>query len=168
MFRILTCWEQTSWVCTSATMELNQGLLGKNPATWRPNHSAAQPLGHPAWYRSFSKGTLTLGSLSSNNDNGTATVTQTLLENEHLGIKWWLFCDYYFFLASFIVDRARCKWTVRSAACWSKCREWEIYCCLLQLKLWIWKVHVVIWQQDYFSSFSQSDHCFLASSLSFR
>lgn len=33
----------------------------------------------------FLNGTLTLGSLCSNNGNGTATVTQTLLENEHLG-----------------------------------------------------------------------------------
>ena len=29
--------------------------------------------------------------------------------------KWWLFFDYCFFLSFFIVDRARCKWTGRSA-----------------------------------------------------
>ena len=59
--------------------------------------------------------------------------------------------------------------------------KWKIYCCVfkLSLKPKIWKFHVVIWQatsknctmcvphvqHDYFSTFCQSDHSFLASSL---
>jgi len=43
----------------------------------------------------------------------TATVTKTSLEKKHLGI-WYIFCGHCFFLASFIVDSARCKWTGRS------------------------------------------------------
>ena len=49
------------------------------------------------------------GSLSSNG-NGNENITWKLTFR-----KCWLFSDYCFFLASFIVDRARCKWTGRSA-----------------------------------------------------
>ena len=41
-------------------------------------------------------------------------LTKTSLENKHLGNGGY-FRNYCFFLASFIVDRARCKWTGRSA-----------------------------------------------------
>ena len=44
----------------------------------------------------------------------TATATKTSLENEHLGNDDSV-CDYGFFLAAFIVDKARCKWTDRRA-----------------------------------------------------
>ena len=44
----------------------------------------------------------------------TATAMETSLENKHLGNGGY-FRNYCFFLASFLVDRARCKWTGRSA-----------------------------------------------------
>ena len=40
-----------------------------------------------------------------------ATATETSLENKHLGNGDYYLCDYCFFLISFIVDRAGCKWT---------------------------------------------------------
>ena len=57
--------------------------------------------------------------------------------------------------------------------------KWKIYCCVftLSLKLWIWNFYTMSFgrlshrivlkrmlhvQHDYFSSFIQSDHCFLA------
>ena len=87
---------------------------------------------------------------------------------------------YCFFLASFIVDTARCKWTGGSAVeenignerftvVFSRCRlnlksgnfklSFGRLCQRIGLKC---VPHV---QHDYFSSFNQSDHCFLASSL---
>ena len=45
--------------------------------------------------------------------NVTATATKMSLENKHL--RNGNFCDYCFFLASFIVDRARWKWTRTTA-----------------------------------------------------
>ena len=49
----------------------------------------------------------------------------------HLKINIWemmtIICDYFFFLASFIVDRARSKWTGRNTV------EVKIYRCELTL-----------------------------------
>ena len=77
---------------------------------------------HPvSKWRYDCKNPLILVSLSSNDRNG----------NETPPGKWWLFCDYCFFLASFIVDRARCKSTARSTV------EADIgmkdYCCVFTL-----------------------------------
>ena len=68
----------------------------------------------------------------------------------------------------------------RSAlACHNKGKEGKIYCCDLSSKPQIWKFPVVVWQtsqniapksvlhvqHDYFSSFNQSNHWFVALSL---
>ena len=105
---------------------------------------------------------------------------ETSLENKHLGNGGY-FRNYCFFLASFIVDRARCKWTGRSAVEQNIENErFTVVCsrCRLNLKFGNFTLsfgrlrqrivlkcvpHV---QHDYFSSFNQLDHCFLASSLS--
>ena len=60
---------------------------------------------------------------SSNDFNGNENVT------------WWLFYDYCFFLASFIVDRTSYKCTVVEMRGWSKYREWKFYTCVLTLSL---------------------------------
>ena len=90
------------------------------------------------------------------------------------------FCDYCFFFASFFVDRARCKWTGRSAVevnienerftvvC-SRCRE-NLTFGNFTLSFGRWRQRIVLKcvphvQHYQFSSFNQSDHCFLASSL---
>ena len=70
-----------------------------------------------------------------------ATATKTSLENIYLGKVT------IFFLASFVVDRARCKWTGRSAAEVNIENErFTVVCSRLSLKPYIWKFHVVIWQ----------------------
>ena len=43
--------------------------------------------------------------------------------------KWWLFCDYWLFFTSFIVDGASCKWTGRSAVEVNAENE-RVYCCV--------------------------------------
>ena len=97
-----------------------------------------------------------------------------------------MFCDYYLFLASFIVDRARCKWTVRSAVGVNIAWEWLIYCCVFTLSVNLkfgnftlsfcrlrqriilkfvqYVQHVQHVLHDNFSSFSQWGDCFLALS----
>ena len=86
----------------------------------------------------------------------------------------------FFFLASFIVHRARCKRTGRSAVevnlenerfnvvCW-RCREnlkfGNFTLSFGRLRQRIVLKCILHVQHDCFSSFNQSDHCFLASSL---
>ena len=67
-----------------------------------------------------------LGSLSSHDSDENVTWQWTIG-------KWRLFCDYSFLLAPFIVDRACCKWTGRSAVklnienerCTAVCSRWR-------------------------------------------
>ena len=94
--------------------------------------------------------------------------------------KCWLFCDYCFFLASSVVDRVRCKWTGRSAVgvnyenerftvvC-SRCRR-NLKIRNFTLSFGRWRQGIVLKcvlhvQHDYFSSFNQSSHWFVAFSL---
>ena len=104
--------------------------------------------------------------------------------NRHLKLSIWemvtLFCDYCFTLPYFIVDRARSKWTVRSAVevnianerftvvC-SRCRE-NLKCGNFTLSFGRLRQGIVLKcvphvQHDYFSLFNQSDHCFLALAI---
>ena len=111
----------------------------------------------------------------------TATATNTSFENKHLENG-----DYFAIISSSshpllsAADGARCKWTGRSAA-WNKYREWRftVVCsrCRQNHKFGNFKLSfdrlrhrialesVLHVQHDYSSSFNQSDHCFLASSL---
>ena len=96
------------------------------------------------------------------------TATKTSLNNKYE--KWWLFCSYWFLLAaSFLLDRARCKWTGRSTVevNLEKDLNLEISRChsadyRIVLKCVPRVQHV---RHDYFSSLNQSDHYFLASLL---
>ena len=98
------------------------------------------------------------------------------LEKKHFG-NGGNFRNYCFFLAPFIVDRARCKWTGRRAVevntenkrftvvC-SRCRKFRNFTLSFgRLRQRIVLKCVPHVQHDYFSSFNQLDHCFLASSL---
>ena len=91
------------------------------------------------------------------------TVTKTSLNNR-FG-KWWLFCSYWFFLAaSFILDRARCKWTGRSTVevNLEKDLNLEISRCHSADYRIVLKCvpHVQHVRHDYLSSLNQSDHYF--------
>ena len=57
------------------------------------------------WIFLFHYWLIIVDGLRSNDENG----------NENVTWKWWLLRDYCFFVASFIVDNARCNWTGRSA-----------------------------------------------------
>jgi len=69
----------------------------------------------------------------------TATVTKTSLENKRFRNG-----DYCFFLVSFIIDRARCKWTGRSAV--KVNMENERFTIVCSRWHFMFHFHVGIWQ----------------------
>ena len=95
--------------------------------------------------------------------------TTTSFENKRLG----LFCGYCFFPVSFIVDRARCKWTGRSTVE----KKYSGPALFLTFAVMVVKTlnlgehvqtknnHAARAARLFFLPFNQSDHCFLASSL---
>ena len=64
---------------------------------------------------------------------------KTSLENKHLGNG-----DYFEIIVSFIVVRARCKWTGKSPVEVIIANERFKYCCAFTMsKLEIWKFHIM-------------------------
>ena len=71
--------------------------------------------------------------------------------------KWWLFCDYSFFLASFIVDRTRCKWTGWSAVEVNIIIENEIFAvvcsrCVKTLNLETSRCHLADYVKEFYKN----------------